>query len=909
MMSPGTDRGAARRHADLPWHAMDVQTALDRIGAATHGLATAEAQRRLAEYGANRLRLPPPASVWRILIAQFQSVVVALLGAATLVAAFSGDRADAIAIAFVLVLNATLGFVTELRARRAMEALRALETPTAVVIRDGASRELPAADLVPGDVIILEAGQSVPADARAIEAVELRTVEASLTGESLPADKRADVVLAENAPLADRVNMLFQGTSVVAGAARGVIVATGDATEVGRIGLFTSTLGDEPTPLERKLDVLGRRLVWLALAVGAVVASMSLVRGTTFVEVFALGVALAVAAVPEGLPVVATVALAVGVARLARRQALVRRLPAVETLGAVTVVCSDKTGTLTAGAMTVTTLVIGDREIRATGIGYAPEGTLEMDGEVITASANSALGEALRIAILANRSAISRDEQGWHAIGDPTEAALLVAAAKGGLDEQAVRRAFPEIGQVPFSSERKWMATFHSSGTGVQACVKGAPGAVLDRSSHLMRADGTTQPLDDAMRAALAARNDRLARRGLRVLALAHGNVRRPAENEVSGLTLVGLVGMADPPAAGVRETIARLRAAGVRTLMITGDQRSTASAVARELDLTDGPIIVIEGQELADIPDDRLPDRLRETTAVCRVSPMDKLRIVRALQQNGEIVAMLGDGVNDAAALRKADIGVAMGLRGTDVAKDAADMVLADDRFVTIGEAVEGGRVVFDNIRKFVFYLFSCNLAEVMVLFVAGLVGNVAMLTPLQILWLNLVTDTFPALALAIEPADPGVMHRPPRDPDKAILSASFLRGVAFYAALITLVTFAAYYATGASDPRAGRTAAFMTLALAQALHLGTGRSRDPVVSPERALANRWAIGALVSVFALQALAVLTPQLRSTLDIATLGAREWAIVLGLATVPAIVGQAIRLPRLRGVVRTPTTSE
>ena len=892
------------------WHSLSTPEALDRLGSSVRGLTAEQAAERLVTFGPNRLRVPPPVSAWAILGAQFRSVVVVLLVMAAIVAAVTGDYADAIAIAAVLVLNTALGFLTELRARRAMETLRGLESPSATVVRDGVVRQLAATDVVPGDMIVLDAGQAVPADARLVDAAELRMVESSLTGESMPVDKDASAVLDPTTLLADRTNLVFQGTTVVAGSARAVVVATGDTTEVGRIGVLTAALGEDRTPLERKLDVLGRRLVWLALGLAGAVASLSLIRGAGWTDVFALGVALAVAAVPEGLPVVATVALAVGVSRLARRRALVRRLPAVETLGAITVVCTDKTGTLTAGTMTVTTIIVGDRELRVTGVGYAPTGTVLGAGGPVTTTESAVLVDALRIAVLVNRAALVREAATWRAVGDPTEAALLVAAGKAGLEPDAIRASMAEVGQVPFSSERKWMATFHRTETGLIAFVKGAPEPLIALCTRLVDEHGQAQPLTDAGRARLSARNERLADRGLRVLALARGNVRQASEAAVADLTFVAMVGIADPPAPGVSDTLALLRGAGIRTLMVTGDQAMTAAAVARELELVRGDIRVIDGRELALIEEVALPGRLDDIAAVCRVSPSDKLRIVAALQRRGDIVAMLGDGVNDAAALRKADIGVAMGVRGTDVAKDAADMVLADDRFVTVGDAVEEGRVVFDNIRKFVFYLFSCNLAEVLVLCAAGVMGVTGMLTPLQILWLNLVTDTFPALALAVEPADVGVMRRPPRDPDKAILSAPFLRGVAFYAVLIAAVTLIAFALVGDGDADRGRTAAFMTLSLAQGLHLGNGRSRHAVVAPRRATANRWALLALAAVVGLQATVAWWPALASRLGTVPLGMDDWATILGLAAVPALVGQAIKLGRLRrpALPRTPTTS-
>jgi magnesium-transporting ATPase (P-type) len=789
--------------------------------------------------------------------------------------------------------------VTELKARRAIDVLRGLDAPTAIVVRRGLAKTIPAIGLVPGDLIILEAGQAVPADARLIESAELRTLESPLTGESMPVDKNAVRVLDGDTLLPDRTNMLFQGTAVVAGGARAVVTETGEATEMGRFGVLTAALVDEPTPLEVKLDTLGRRLVWFGLAIVIVVVAIERSRGTGWFEVLSLGVAMAVAAVPEGLPAVATIALAIGMSRLAKKHALVRRLPAIETLGEVTVVCTDKTGTLTTGAMTVTRLVVDGHEVRVAGVGYDPVGGFVADGEPITATDQPALGALLRVAMLANHAEIEQQDDGWSPVGDPTEAALIVVARKGGVDRRLLRHQFPEVDQVPFSSERMWMATFHQDGADLLACVKGAPDAILGRCVRVLGWDGLERELDGAARERLRAVNAHLAESGLRVLALARANVRRPGPDAVTDLTFLGFTGMADPPAPAVRETVGRLHDAGIRTLMLTGDQRLTAKAIADELALAPAAFRVLDAHELALIPDALLADWLRDTAAICRVSPGDKLRIVEALQRSGDIVAMLGDGVNDAAALRKADIGVAMGKRGTDAAKNAADMVLTDDRFATIAEAVEGGRVVFDNIRKFVFYLFSCNVGEILVLFVGGLVGLGAALTPLQILWINLVTDTFPALALAVEPAEAGIMRRAPRDPTHAILSGPFMRRVALYAALIAGATLAAFVVVGDGDVARGRTAAFMTLALAQALHLGNARSRDAVVKPARAIANRWALAAILSVFVLQGLAATVPGLRQALAISPLGTRDWGIVLLLSAAPAVVGQVMKLLHAR----------
>ncbi|HET7458194.1 MAG TPA: cation-transporting P-type ATPase [Gemmatimonadaceae bacterium] len=879
---------------------MSVPEALARSESSAAGLSVGEARRRLAVHGPNRIRVAPPTSAWAILVAQLRSVVMALLVAATAVAWLTADRADAAAIAVVIVINVAIGFTTELRARRAMEALRGLEVPRATALRDSQPVDVDARDLVPGDVVIVEAGQRVPADARVVEAAELRADEAALTGESVPVDK--DVApTAADAPLPERSSMLYQSSSVVAGAARALVVATGDHTELGRIGALTSAIAEERTPLEKRLDDLGRRLVWLTLAIGGGVVALGVLRGVPFGRALETGLALAVAAVPEGLPAVATIALAVGVARMARRHALVRRLPVVETLGSATVVCSDKTGTLTAGEMTVTRIYVDGATLAVGGTGYEPRGEIAaVDGGAPPPLV--LLEQLLRVGVLASRAGLARRDGGWAISGDPTEAALLVVARKGGIDPDEERRSRRERGSVPFSSERGWMAIFHDGrggAGGLELSLKGGPSRVLERCSRVATADGD-HALDDAAREKVLAANRSLAARGLRVLALARGEVRAADESVARGLTFVGLVGMADPPAAGVTETIARLRGAGLRTVMITGDQQLTAEAVARELGVLADGQTTLDGRELAHLDDAALDANVERVAAFSRVSPADKLRIVGALQRRGEVVAMLGDGVNDAAALRKADVGVAMGGRGTDVAKEAAAVVLQDDRFATVAAAVEEGRAIYDNIRKFVFYLFSCNVAEILVIVGAGVAALPQPLAALQLLWLNLVTDTFPALALAVEPPEADVMARPPRDPRAELLSADFLRGVAVYGAAITAVTLAAFVISlGGAHPERAQTMAFMTLALAQALHLGNARSAAPVLAPGAAVGNRWALAAVALVVALQVATVRVPALSVALGVRPLDARDWALAVGLAAAPAVLGQAWKVARGR----------
>ncbi|HEX7336328.1 MAG TPA: HAD-IC family P-type ATPase, partial [Gemmatimonadales bacterium] len=825
-----------------------------------------------------------------------RSVMVLLLLLAGTVALVSGDLLDAVAIGAVLALNVAIGFVTELKAHRAVEALLALEVTRARVVREGHVRELDAKELVPGDLIEIEAGQMVPADARLLQAAELRTVEASLTGEPAPADKQADARLDDETPLADRATMLYKATSVVAGHGRAVVVATGMATEVGRIGELVSTVTQEPTPLERRLDSLGRRLVAVALGTAALVVWVGLRQGIRAEEILQTALALAVAAVPEGLPVVGTIVMAVGVRRMARRRALVRHLPVVETLGSATVICTDKTGTLTAGEMTVTVIRLDDREITVTGAGFAPYGDFIDQDARIDPLADPRLRDALRICALTSRGDVAERNEVWAAVGDPTEAAMTVLARKAGLDRDTLLIEAPEVGEVPFSSERMLMATFHRDPGGIAILVKGAPRRILQRCTRGLTAGGP-RDLDEEERRRLLELNSELAGRGLRVLALALKHIAHHGNREIQDLTWVGFTGMTDPPAPGVKETIAGFRRAGIRTVMLTGDQRLTAERVASDLGLRDVGEEILEGSEIDRLPDDALRVAIDRAAGYSRVSPEAKLRIIAAYQARGEIVAMLGDGVNDAAALRKADIGVAMGGRGTDMAKEASDLILQDDQFPTIAVAVEEGRVIFDNIRKVVFYLFSCNLAEILVLLGAGLAGLAPPLLPLQILWLNLLTDTVPALALAVEPAEPGIMGQPPRDPREAILSARLTRSIVGYALLIGLCSLGAYGWGLAHDPddlTRARTLAFMTLALAQIFHLGNARSALPVLAPVRALANRYALAAVGVTAALQVLVLEVDPLARMLRLTPIGLDGWLIVVGLGLVPAVVGQLIK---------------
>ncbi|MGE0352938.1 MAG: cation-translocating P-type ATPase [Gemmatimonadales bacterium] len=885
---PADAPGGAR-----PWHAMSAEAVLTVLETSPSGLGTPVALDRLRRYGPNLLHSAPPEPAWRILVRQFRSVVVLLLIGAAAVAALNQDYLDAGAIGLVLLLNVIIGFGTELPARRAIESLRSLEIPLATVRRNDEVTEIDARDLVPGDILELDAGQAVPADARLIRSRELRVVEATLTGESVPVDKDATLELGEDTSLPERGTMVYKATTIAAGSGRAVVTATGAGTEVGRIGTLVGGIQEQTTPLQRRLDALGRRLVVVALAVGALVAVLGALQGMELRRLLETGIALAIAAVPEGLPVVATIAMAIGVRRMAQRRARVRTLPTVESLGSATVVCSDKTGTLTAGEMTVTNLWVPERSISVSGSGYEPSGELREGDHPVAVRDDPQLLQALRIGLLANRAGIHQEEGRWLAYGDPTEAALVTLARKAGLDRDSALPGHEEVSEVPFSSDRLLMATSHRAPDGgITTFLKGAPRVVLEHCDRVLTADGV-RPLGPDDRRRYLEANHRMAANGLRVLALASAGHTASPGRIGDDYVFAGFAGMTDPPAAGVRETIAAFQQAGIKVVMLTGDQRATAEAVARDLGILTPGDDATDDRELTGLSDTALIERLPRLAACSRVSPETKLRLVELYQRSGHVVAMLGDGVNDAAALRRADVGVAMGRRGTDIAREAAGVVLADDRFGTLAVAVEQGRVIVDNIGKFVFYLFSCNLAEIMVLLGAGLVGLPLPLTALQILWLNLVTDTFPALALAMEPPEPGIMRRRPRDPRSRLLSGRTVRATVFYSALIAGVSLAAF---GLGGPAAG-TFAFMTLALAQIFHLGNARARQDVLTPEAALRNPYAIGAVVLTLGLQYLSVAWAPLARTLGTHPLSLGDWLVIGLLAAVPGATGQVIRRVR------------
>lgn len=899
-----------------PWHTRSTaETASDLRTDITQGLGRVEAAERLARHGPNTLAEASHASPLTILVHQFQSLMVALLIAAGGVALVLGDRIEALAILVVILLNAVIGFVTEWKAAAALDGLRKRAVSLARVVRDGRDQQTDAANLVTGDVVLLAEGDRVHADGRLIEQARLTVDEAALTGESLPVAKHEDSVADRKAPLGDRTSMVHRSTAVTAGRGRFIVTATGTRTEIGRIGALIAGVAQHGTPLEAKLAQLSRVLLVIVLLC-AVIVLVGWLRGNALLFMVEVGISLAVAAVPEGLLAVTTMTLAVGMQRMARMNALVRRLPAVESLGSTTVICTDKTGTLTRNEMTVRAFDVAARRFEVTGAGYAANGTFEVEGRAVDVGQDRdarGLSLALRIGALCNDGRVDRTGDVATVLGDPTEGALLVAAEKAGLTLAELTREYPRTAEIRFDSDTKLMVTVHDAPDGTRvAYVKGAPAAVLEASISVLGVGGTAIP-SPTERQRIEAANDALAASAMRVLGLAYRELP-PSFVEADltrDLTFVGLVGLSDPLRVGVPATIATCHAAGIRTVMITGDQEATAAEIARQLGLDvapDGtPLRIVHARDLTGLDDEGWRAIVADAAVFARVSPEHKLRIVEALQGRGNIVAMTGDGVNDAPALRKADIGIAMGIRGTEVAKDAADMIIVDDDFSTIVGAVEQGRVIVANILRFLHYLFSCNLAEIVTVFAAIMIGWPLPLGVMQILWLNLVTDIFPAMALALEPSDPDVMTRPPRDPAQALMTPRFGWLIVWQGLLLggcTLVAFAIgmdWYGVGEEGLRHAVTIAFMTLAMTQVAHAFSARSRTRSMLTGRLFTNGWLWGATAICVALQLAAVYVPLLRQVLHTVPLTYADWGVVAAGALAPVVVIEVVKLaPGRRG---------
>jgi len=845
------------------------------------GLSEQEAARRLAEYGPNELEAGHAIVPWRLLLDQLKNVLILILLVAVGLSAVLGHTTEAVVITVIVLFAALLGFVQEYRAERAIEALRQLAAPTATVLRDHEEVDVPAPELVPGDVILLRAGGKASADARLSEVASLQVEESALTGESLPVEKQTAAIADGECPVGDRTNMVYAGTTVTYGRGRAVVVATGMKTEFGGIARMLQTIELGKTPLQLSLDRVGMLLARTALVLVVVVIGLGLLRGESFLDMLLFGTALAVAVVPEALPAVITISLTLAAQRMVKRNALIRRLPATETLGSVSVICSDKTGTLTKDQMTARKVLVAGEMLNISGAGYEPHGVYSRDGSPVEPSAT--LIEMLRAAVLASDAHIVRSEADdqWRVRGDPTEGALVVAAAKAGLHQSDLVAEFPRVNEIPFTSEKKRMTTLHATPDGAVAYAKGAPEVILGSCTRQLSASGETM-LDDATREALLATARQMASEALRVLAVAR-RTGATVENAEREMTFLGLVGMIDPPRPEAKDAVRTCEQAGIKPVMITGDHPLTAEAIARELGLlTTGRAVT--GAELEAMSDAELERDVETIQVYSRVSPAHKLRVVTALQSRGHSVAMTGDGVNDAPALKKADIGVAMGITGTDVTKEAAEMTLTDDNFASIVAAVEEGRGVFGNIKKYLMYLLSANLGEIGLLVGASLLGKPLPLSAVQILYVNLATDGLPALALSADPPERDLMRRPPRSRDVGIFTKPVIRLILVggtWSALVTLSLFS--WALSSERVLAeAMTMTFATLVLIEFFKAYSYRSdRHSIL--DRPFANKWLNLAIVWELVLLALVVNVPFLQGAFGTTSLSLGEWMIVVGLA--------------------------
>jgi Ca2+-transporting ATPase len=876
----------------------------------TRGLGQPEAARRLAEHGLNEVRAPRRTSPWMILLAQFKNVLIAVLLAATALSVLVGHGVEAIAIAVIVLFSVFLGFVQEYRAERAIEALRQMAAPTATVLRDGEEIEIPAREIVPGDVILLRAGDKVAADGRLIESVNLQIEEAALTGESVPVEKRTAPLATGGSSVGDRKNMVYAGTAATYGRGKAVAVATGMGTEFGKIAQMLQTVTSGKTPLQVNLDRVGHVLARGALVVVALIVALGLLRGQPFVEMFVFGIALAVAVVPEALPAVVTISLAIGVQRMVKRNALVRHLPAVETLGSTTIICSDKTGTLTKDEMTTREIFVDGRTIDVSGAGYDPHGAFSHDGAVLDPT--GPLTTLLRAAALACDAKLQRNEaEGrWVLRGDPTEGALVVAAAKAGLHKGELEAQFPRVQEIPFTSETKRMTTLHEgsvSPEGLVAYSKGAAEVILGSCTRQLTENGE-RPLDPAGKDAILAEGQQMAGKALRVLAVASKSRATLADAE-QDMTFLGLIGMMDPARPEARAAIQTCRQAGIRPVMITGDHPLTAQAVARELALLTDPGTtgagtggrVVTGAELEAMSDAELERDVEGIEVYARVSPAHKLRVVTALQAQGHVVAMTGDGVNDAPALKRADIGIAMGITGTDVTKEAADMTLIDDNFASIVAAVEEGRGIYGNIKKYLMYLLSSNIGEILLMGSAALLGLPMPLTAVQILYVNLATDGLPALALSVDPPEADLMRRPPRNPRSGIFTrpvVSLMSVGGLWSALVNLGLFVWAMNSGRSLEEA-MTMTFVSLVLIQFFKAYNYRSdRHSVLN--RPFANKWLNLAIVWEVLVLLLIIYVPFLHDAFGTFYLPLMDWVIVLAVASTISPVLELAKWMERRG---------
>jgi Ca2+-transporting ATPase len=910
----------------VPWHSQDISEIAQQLKTRLDtGLSAAEAQTRLAQHGPNELREKPPTPFWKLVVEQLNNFVVILLIVASVISALLGDTIEAVVIMAIVVLNAVLGVVQESRAEKALAALKKMAAPDAETIRDGHRVRVSSRELVPGDVVLIEAGNYIPADLRLIESVNLKIDEASLTGESVAVEKQATDTLKPDVPLSDRRNAAYMGTLVTYGRGKGIVVGTGMNTQMGMIAEMLQSVEEEQTPLQKKLDQLGKTLGIAAIVICAMVFGVYVLRalshpaielGAAIADAFLISVSLAIAAVPEGLPAIVTITLAIGMREMIKRHALIRKLAAVETLGSATMICSDKTGTLTQNEMTAVRLWVHHTEVEVSGQGYQPEGrfTHSKNTRELDVLSDVEVAGLLWAASLANDAAL--EETGavegkitYRMVGDPTEGALIVAAAKAGLWRSDIEQNYPRVAEVPFDSDRKRMSTIHElrhptmddaspmtpADHGYVVCIKGAPGGLLERTTQVLHRKGPL-PIEEHDVQEILEAGRRMGSQALRVLGVAYRKLDRlpeqiTADEIEQDLIFIGLVGMIDPARPEVKPAIDKARHAGIRTVMITGDHPDTARAIAGQIGLLRSDAQVHTGVELEQMSDDDLIKAVAHTDVFARVSPTHKVRIVEAFKARDEIVAMTGDGVNDAPALKRSDIGVAMGITGTDVSKETADMVLTDDNYVSIVSAVEQGRIIYSNIRKFVFYLLSCNVAEIAIIFIAALAGWAPPLTAIQLLWLNLLTDGAPALALATEKGDPDIMQQKPRPKNEPIINRQMVIRIVVMTVALTAVVLAAYQIGLRTSIALAETMAFVALALSELPIAYTTRSERYPLFKLGVFSNKWMQRAVGLSIILILAVIYVPFLQQAFDTVALTIEDWLILLPLIAIPAATAE------------------
>lgn len=868
------------------------------------GLTSSEASARLEKYGPNMIESSNKKSIWKKIFEQIADPMVLLLIAAAIVSAFTGDAIECAIIIAIVVINAIMSIIQEGKAEDSVAALQKMSSPEATVIRDGKRGHVKAEDLVPGDIVVLETGDIIPADMRLIETSNLKIDESSLTGESVAVEKDASFTTNEDVGIGDRENYAHSSSIVTYGHGIGLITGTGSNTEIGKIATSLDEVEDKDTPLQNQLKKLSKVLAILVIVVCIAVFAVGYLRGgADLLENFMIAVSLAVAAIPEGLTAVVTIVLSIGMNRMAERKAIVKNLLSVETLGSTTAICSDKTGTLTQNEMTITKIYTNDKEYEVEGSGYKPEGDIR-DEEKEVVDGDDQIKLLMTIASLCNDANLIRDGEEYKITGDPTEGAMLTFAEKWNINQEDLNEKHPRIQEIPFDSTRKMMTTFHELDGKYYAMTKGAPDVIMKNSSKIL-IDGNLIEFSDAKRKELADENNDLASQALRVMAYAFKPLESldtdlTTENIEHDMVFVGLTGMIDPPRPEARAAVAECHASGIDVIMITGDYFETALAIAKDLGIADSRDQAMQGSELNDKTDAEIREIVKTKRIFARVSPENKTQLVKALQENDEIVAMTGDGVNDAPAIKNADIGISMGITGTDVAKDASDMILVDDNFATIVNAVEEGRVIFANIKKFVSFLLSCNIAEVLIVFISILLGLPSPLTPIQLLWLNLVTDAFPALALGVEPAEPGLMEEPPRDPRQSIISGDVKTNLILQSIYITIAVLAAYIVglkwIFPDSIEGAHTMVFATLITSELLRAFSVRSTKYTLKELGFTTNPNLIKAVLLSFSLLLVVMYVPVLTELFEIVSF-TWEWIPVLILSLIPLVLGEIGKIVR------------